>query len=290
MGGSDDKVTLHPDLSADMSEELMSLSEVPFRHEPYEGLQVIFINTREIMSISGFVFIFITGIIVIVLSYALDRLWAVAMPARAIYLFMRLPGVVLHECSHIIGCLLTGARIHNIVLFSRDGGSVTYSSPRLPYIGDVIISTAPLFLLPLALSLVTRAFELYLGCVFPAFPALLESADALSGIGMTVFGTFSDNLLVRFNGWFLLYLYLTVSLVLSVAPSTQDMKNAAAGSILLVLAGVLIAGSGIPRAISLLDELVRLLGYGFTLGAVYGLVALFVSLPLLFWYAYKHRS
>jgi len=67
------------------------------------------------------------------------------------------------------------------------------------------------------------------------------------------------------------------------------MKNAAAGSILLVLAGLLITGSGIPWAVSLLDELVRLLGYGFTLGVVYGLVALFVSMPVLFWYVYKHR-
>ena len=212
------------------------------------------------------------------------------MPVRAIYLFIRLPGVVLHECSHIIGCLLTGARIRHVVLFSKDGGSVTYTSPRLPCIGDVIISTAPLFLLPLALSLITWGFGSYLGCVFPAFPALLESPNALTSLGIAVLGTFSDNLLVQFNGWFLLYLYLTVSIVLSVAPSTQDMKNAAAGSILLVLAGLLIAGSGIPWAVSLLDDLVRLLGYGFTLGVVYGLVALFVSMPLLFWYGYKHRS
>jgi hypothetical protein len=288
--GSVDMAGLHPALSADWPDELMSLSEVPIRHEPYEGLQGIFINTREIMSISSFLFLFITGVIVIALSYALDRLWAVALPVRAIYLFMRLPGVVLHECSHIIGCLLTGAQIRNIVLFSKDGGSVTYSRPRLPYIGDVIISTAPLFLLPLALSLVTWVFGLYFDCVFPAFPALLESPNALTSLGIAVLGTFSDNMLVRFNGWFLLYLYLTVSLILSVAPSTQDMKNAAAGSILVVLAGILIAGSGIPLAVAVLDELVRLIGYGFMLGFVYGLVALCASLPLLFWYAYKHRS
>jgi Putative zincin peptidase len=268
----------------------MSLSEVPIRHETYEGVPATFIHTREIMTVSGFLLLVLTGVIVIALSCTLDRLWAVAMPVRAVYLFIRLPGVVLHECSHIIGCLLTGAQIRNIVLFSEDGGSVTYCRPRLPYIGDVIISSAPLFLLPLALSLITWVFGSYLGCIFPVYPALVGSSDALSGIGMAVFGTFSDNLLARFNGWFLLYLYLTVSLVLSVAPSTQDMKNAAAGSILLVLAGILIVSSGIPRAVSLLDELVRLLGYGFTLGLVYGLVALLVSLPLLFWYAYKHRS
>jgi hypothetical protein len=242
------------------------------------------------MDTSGFLLILLSGIIVIALSYALDHLWAAAMPAHAIYLFIRLPGVVLHECSHIIGCLVTGARIQKVVLFSKDGGSVTYSRPILPYIGNVIISTAPLFLLPLALSFLSWFFGTFLGCAFPAFPATLASPGVLMNLGNAIAGTFTDNLLTRFNGWFLLYLYLTISLVLSVAPSTQDMKNAAAGMILMILAGVLVVLSGIPWAVSVLAELVRLLGYGFTLGLVYGLVALAISLPLLLWYMYRHRS
>lgn len=242
------------------------------------------------MDTSGFLLILITGISVIALSYALDHLWAAAVPARAIYLFIRLPGVVLHECAHILGCLVTGARIRKVVLFSKDGGFVAYSRPLLPYIGDVIISTAPLFLLPLALSFITRVFGTFLGCVFPAFPAALQSPLVLVDLGKAIAGTFSDNLLTRFNGWFLLYLYLTLSLVLSIAPSPQDMKNAIAGMILMILAGVLIVWSGIPSVVSILAGLVRLLGYGFTLGLVYGLVALIVSLPLLVWFAYRHHS
>jgi hypothetical protein len=130
------------------------------------------------------------------------------MPFRAIYLFVRLPGVVLHECSHIIGCLMTGARIRNVVLFSKDGGSVTYTRPLLPFIGDVIISTAPLFLLPLALSFITWVFGMFLGCVFPGFPATIGSPEVLVDLVKVIFSTFSDNLLIRFNGWFFLYLYL----------------------------------------------------------------------------------
>jgi hypothetical protein len=92
--------------------------------------------------------------------------------------------------------------------------------------------------------------------------------------GKGIAGTFSDNLLTRFNEWFLLYLYLTLSFILSIAPSPQDMINAAAGMILMILAGTLVVWSGIPWAMSLLTEMVRLLWYGFTLGLVYGLVAL----------------
>ena len=242
------------------------------------------------MDTFGFLLILITGIMVIALSYALDHLWAAVTPVRMLYFIIRAPGVVLHECSHIIGCLLTGARIHNIVLFSKDGGSITYSRPALPYIGDVIISTAPLFLLPLALFLITGIFSTYLGCLFPAFPAMLDSPGILLDLGKSITGTFSDNLFNRFNGWFLLYLYLTVSLILSLAPSTRDMKNAAAGSILLILAGILIILSGIPWAVSILFGLVRLFGFGFTLGLIYGFVALTVSLPLLVWFAYTHLS
>jgi hypothetical protein len=249
----------------------------------------IFIETK-IMDASGFFFVMITGISVIALSYTLDHLWAAALPVRAIYLFMRLPGVVLHECAHIIGCLLTGARIRNVVLFSKDGGQVTYSRPVLPYIGDVIISTAPLFLLPLALSFITWVFGTFLGCVFPVFPAMLASPSVLWDLVQTIAGTFLENLVPRFNGWFLIYLYLTVSLVLSVAPSSQDMKNAAAGIIMMALASVLVIWSGIPPAVRILSELMRLLGYGFTLGLVYGLLALAVSLPLPVWYACRHRS
>jgi len=240
------------------------------------------------MAIIGFPLILITGIIVMVLSYTLDHLWAAAMPARAIYLFIRLPGVVLHECAHILGCFLTGARIRKVVLFSSAGGSVTYSRPFLPYIGDVIISTAPLFLLPLALSFISWIFGTYLGCAFPAVSSPLEFPEVMAGLASSISGTIADNLLSRFNGWFLLYLYLTISLVLSIAPSPQDLKNAAAGLLLLILAGVLVLWSGIPWAVSAISRLAGLLGYGFMLGLVYGLVALIASLPLLLWYVYRH--
>ncbi len=242
------------------------------------------------MEITGLLFILITGILVIMLSYSLDRLWAVAMPVKAAYLFIRFPGVVLHECAHIFGCLLTGARIRRVVLFSGEGGSVTYTRPGLPYLGDVIISTAPLFLLPLALTFISWIFGSFPGCVFPALPALPETPGDLVNLVKIVFSTITENLLTRFNGWFLLYLYLTLSLVLSAAPSMQDMKNAASGLILLTLAGILIAWSGIPWAVSILLALTRLLGYGFMLGLVYGFVALVISLPLLAWYLFRHHS
>ncbi|OPX63482.1 MAG: hypothetical protein A4E34_00902 [Methanoregula sp. PtaU1.Bin006] len=236
------------------------------------------------MDAGTFLLIASSGIVVVAISHFLDRIWASAVPFHAVYLFIRAPGVILHECAHILGCFLTGARIRNIVLFSQDGGSVTYSRPAIPFLGDVIISTAPLFVIPLALSVMTWFFAEYAGCVFPVFPVTLTSQATFMDLGGAISTLFFDNLVSRFNGWFLIYLYLTVSLVLSVAPSTQDMKNAAEGSLLLILAGIIVVWSGIPWAEAAAEELVRLLGYGFMMGLVFGLIAFIVSLPPAAWH------
>jgi hypothetical protein len=68
------------------------------------------------------------------------------------------------------------------------------------------------------------------------------------------------------------------------------MKNAAIGIFLLALAGILALGTGIPFLEYLLREGMRLLGLGFTLGLVYGLIALLVSSPLIFWYGWTRGS
>jgi hypothetical protein len=239
---------------------------------------------------TGFILILLSGLIIMALSYTLDRVWAAAFPMRFLYLFLRAPGVILHECAHIAGCILTGARIQQVTLFSREGGSVHYSRPLLPWIGDVIIGTAPLFLLPLVLLLITGIFSTWLGCIFPAFPQSIFSFDAFILLGEGISYTIRENLVTRFNGWFILYLYLTVSIVLSVAPSSQDMKNATVGIFLLTLCAGMIIWADISILNFLLAELMRLLEIGFTLGLVYGSMVLVISSPLLFWYAYRYRS
>jgi len=229
-----------------------------------------------------------TGILVMLLSTALDRVWASVIPVRGIYYLIRAPGVILHECSHILGCLLTGAKIQKVVFFSKEGGSVTYARPLLPWLGDVVISTAPLFCIPVVLSGITWRFATYLGCIFPAFPETLLSSSAIQQMGMIIVDLFFKNLVYHQNWWFLIYLYLTISLVLSVAPSPQDLKNAAIGILLLALAGALIFWSGIPWAVNALTVITDIIGIGFSLGLAFGLVAAACSLPLVVIYIHNH--
>lgn len=236
------------------------------------------------------VMILLTGAAVIAISLLLDHIWSAAMPLRILYYAIRAPGVIVHECAHILGCLLTGAQVRHVVFFSKDGGSVTYTRPLLPYLGDVIISTAPLFVIPLVLSALAFVFSTYLGCVFPVFPPALQSIEALQALGGEILNTLQMNLVTRFNGWFLLFLYLTISLVLSAAPSSQDMKNAAVGIFLILIAGIMIVWSGFSPAVSLFNGGMYLLEIGFTLGLVYGSIALIISSPLVLWYGYSRSS
>jgi len=234
-----------------------------------------------------FLMVILTGICLIGISLALDLLWARVIPLRSFYYGIRAPGVIVHECSHIFGCLLTGAKVKKVVFFSEKGGSVTYTSSKIPYLGDVVISTAPLLCIPLVLAGCTWAFSQYLGCVFPPLLMGIDSMDALFGLLIGIVGMFTRNLIVRFNPWFLLYLYLTLTLVLSLAPSTQDMKNAAVGVGILTLVGILILWSSLPLAVTLLEGITRLVGIGFAFGLMSVLIALVISSPFIVWYILK---
>ncbi len=238
-------------------------------------------NTISFLTVIGI------GIIVILISRALDVLWARVVPIRTFYYLVRAPGVVVHELSHILGCLIMGAKVKNVVLFSKEGGSVTYSRPKIPFLGDVVINTAPLICIPLVLAGCTWVFSQYLGCVFPVLPQGIGSSADLVSLGTGILGIFTWNLVVMFNPWFLLYLYLTLSLVLSVAPSAQDISNAAIGIGIIALAGILVLQSGIPLAVSILGELIRLVNIGFVLGLSFGVIALVISIPLMIVYVHK---
>lgn len=236
----------------------------------------------------SFLMVIVMGTGVILISRALDALWSQVIPVRFFYYLIRAPGVIVHEISHVLGCLITGAKIKKVVLFSKEGGSVTYARSKIPYLGDVVIGTAPLLCIPLVLAGCTWVFSQYLGCVFPALPQVIYSGDDLFLLATGILGMFTWNLVIVFNPWFLLYLYITLTLVLSVAPSVQDIKNAAIGICIITLAGIAILWSAIPFAVSILAEITRLISIGFVLGLSFGIIALLVSFPLFILYIHKN--
>ncbi len=228
------------------------------------------------------------GIGMILISRALDILWAQVIPVRFFYYIIRAPGIVVHELSHVFGCVIMGAEIKKVVLFSKEGGSVTYSPPKIPYLGDMVIGTAPLFCIPLVLAGFTWIFSTYLGCEFPPLLQGVNSTDELFLFAGGIIGMFAQNLVVVFNPWFLLYLYFTLTLVLSIAPSIQDIRNAAIGICIISLTGILILWSAIPLAVNFLAEIIHLVSIGFFLGLTFGIIALLISLPLVILYIHRN--
>jgi len=234
-----------------------------------------------------FLTVILLGTGVIIISLALDILWAQVIPLRSLYYAIRVPGIIVHECSHILGCIITGAKIKKVVFFSQEGGSVTYTPSKIPYIGDVVISTAPLVCIPIVLAGLTWVFSRFLGCVFPPLPLEVNSMDALYGLVIPIALLFTQNFIIRFNPWFLFYLYLTITLVLSLAPSAQDMKNAALGIGIILIAGFLILVSSLPSLVAIMESFSRLIGIGFTFGLMFEIIALVISSPLMILYMYK---
>ena len=232
----------------------------------------------------AFALVIVTALVVMGLSRLLDHIWARVLPFRWLYLLVSAPGVVVHECAHIIGCLVTGAKIKKVVLVSKEGGMVSYTQPAIPVLGNVIISTAPLFFLPLVLALLTWLFGTYAGCLFLSSVPSLDSAASLYQLIQNIGQTLYWNLVVAFNGWFLLYLYLVMSLVLSFSPSTQDLKNAIAGILILIIAGFCLLATGIPAITSAFLTVIGLFGTGLAIGFAFELIALLVSLPFLVFY------
>jgi hypothetical protein len=110
------------------------------------------------------------------------------------YLFL-FPGVVFHEMAHIVGCLISGARIKSILLFSKTGGEVVHEKPAIPYIGIFLISIFPFITGSVAIYLIT--------------------SRALNDI------TFSNLTVDK-----AIYFYLLISILISMFPSSTDVKNA----------------------------------------------------------------
>jgi hypothetical protein len=234
------------------------------------------------MDFSGF-FIFILLVsLVILISVGLDRLFAQVVPFRFLYYAIRLPGIILHEVAHIVGCLCTGAEVKKVVLFSKDGGSVTYAEPKIPILGTITISTVPLFVLPLALAGLTWLFGTYTGCfVPPLFPLPGTTAAGLNSMVTTTTTIFTTNIITRPSGWFFLYLYISVSIILSLAPSTHDIKNAAIGITSLGALCLLVIWSGFTPALDILTIILSPMETALSIGLMFEMITAVVAVPFL---------
>lgn len=150
-------------------------------------------------------------------SYLINWLLIRSIIRRYYRLFVA-PGVLVHELSHALGCLITGAQITEINFWKVSGGHVKHYEPRLPLLGEAIIALAPIWGTFLVLSFLTWLMA----------PQIL---DVLQG---TTLATIVDVIdITKWQTW--LYLYLVTSLVATIAPSKTDMTYALGSLVVLAV-------------------------------------------------------
>ena len=151
---------------------------------------------------------------IFVLSFLANRFLVALMPFN-LYLVVLFPGVVVHELSHFILSIFTGTPVRGLQLFSATGGHVVHEKPRIPVIGQFIISFAPLVLgialsayiislLPLDFS---DNWRVSLGPIALKLPRIAEAWQWEHGI----------------------LAYLLLSIILTLTPSKQDISASTAG-------------------------------------------------------------
>lgn len=187
----------------------------------------------------------------ILAAYGLRARWVRALPVKALA-WMIAPGVAVHELSHALACVLTGAKVHSMVLFRPDGsGEVRHGPPKIKYIGDMVIALAPLaggtaclLLLGWLLRAPVNFYTVQTSGVQPDQMRFLLDLAALVWDDLGLF--------VRASSWTdwrtYVFLYFAMCFTLTMAPSRQDLKNGTAG-MLIVCGLVLIAHLIVDRLI-----------------------------------------
>jgi hypothetical protein len=155
---------------------------------------------------------------------------------RMAFYLLVFPGVILHEGSHYLACLLTGTKVSRFAPFSpgrsNDGrlmlGYVRHE--RRAFSIGAIIGLAPILLNPLGLLFVTALLT----------PLTFQEV-ARPSVGAVVEGVFASGFLIDAPLLATLWAYLSLSFALGSVPSREDLSTLPV--ILLIFGGgILLVG------------------------------------------------
>ncbi|MBE7491328.1 MAG: M50 family metallopeptidase [Planctomycetes bacterium] len=215
-------------------------------------------------TLAAFLNLFLGVALLILATYGLRRLWIRAVPPKLLA-YLIAPGVAVHELSHAAACVLTGARVHSMVLFRSDGsGEVRHGPPKIKHVGDMIIALAPLAGCTLCLWLLGLLLQSPVNLYAVRVEGVQTSQFAfLTDLGRLVFEdlrlALTTTSLTSWRTW--VFLYFALCFTMGMAPSRQDLKNGAVGILVLCLAAIV--------AHLVVDRLINATGDG----PVFGFVA-----------------
>jgi len=155
---------------------------------------------------------------------------------KIVYYLILFPGVVLHELSHLLFCLLTGTKITDVSLFfpqrKEDGslelGHVAHESRWGPV--NAVLGLAPLILLPFALLVITH----FLTPV--SFSDIFNTSAKLWLLEIFSLEFVTQHPL-KAAAWF----YLALSIALATIPSRADLKSLPLLLLLIIVAVIVMS-------------------------------------------------
>lgn len=152
---------------------------------------------------------------VMILSMIIDFLLSRSFLGPRYRLFLA-PGVIIHELSHSFACLITGAKVTELSVFEQEGGHVTHSQPKIPVIGTILISFAPLIFGILLIYILSLKFGIIDVKLFTTGVSRQAISDANSGI-------IKNLMSFSLKNWIIFY--LTISIAVTMNPSRKDVAN-----------------------------------------------------------------
>jgi hypothetical protein len=123
-------------------------------------------------------------------------------------------GAVVHELSHAFLCILTGAKITEISIFSKQP-HIAHSKSTVPFLGELLISLAPIIGGLFFLFLINKYWlESYF-----ILPPLYNWQSILTA-PLKIFAQIN---FLSWKSWIMIFLSLNIGAM--IGPSWQDLKN-----------------------------------------------------------------
>ena len=159
---------------------------------------------------------------------------------RLLFLFLRLPGNLLHEWSHAAGYVLSGYRIEDIASCLSDRQGRGYCKPGRPWspLHSMPLAAAVASVLPLFVgALIIRSLSGWLGVHLPEADLLEEGLGPVAGRFWSDLAGLALGL--DWQAWqTYLFWYLALSIGAELAPSDTDLRRG--GLVLCLLAALLV--------------------------------------------------
>ncbi len=206
----------------------------------------------------------------IVISFFLGFLWSKIFPNKK-YNIIIFPGVIIHELSHLLACLVVGAKIKGMGIFSSKGSYVAHTKPKIPLIGNFLISFSPIAggIAVLILSFLFFGYDypqVGFSSFFDSFFNLIREAFIFSS--------------EQYGNWqFWVFIYIGLSILICLVPSKQDLKNSFLSTIFIFVALLtfLYLGFFDEQILNFLNGyFIAVLG----VAIFFGILAVFITVPI----------